>query len=60
MVLQILRDRPDEDLSPSAIGKLLDRSSGAISNACDRLQADGTVARTSDKPRKFRFAAAKS
>ncbi len=60
MVLQVLRDQPDQDFSPSAMGKLLDRSSGAISNACDRLQADGAIVRTSDKPRKFRIAAAKS
>ena len=60
MVLQVLRDYPDQDFSPSAMGKLLDRSSGAISNACDRLQADGAVMQTSDKPRRFRLAAAKS
>lgn len=56
MVLQFLRDRPGEDFSPSAMGKALARSSGAISNACDRLHADGAVVRTSDKPRKFRIA----
>jgi len=60
MVLRLLRDHPDEDFSPSAMGKRLDRSSGAISNACDRLQANGAVVRTSDKPRKFRIAAAQS
>ena len=56
MVLQYLRDHGGEDFSPSAMGKALARSSGAISNACDRLQADGAVLRTSDKPRKFRIA----
>jgi hypothetical protein len=60
MVLKHLRDHPDEDFSPSAMGKALARSSGAISNACDRLQADGAVTRTSDKPRKFRIATSKS
>lgn len=60
MVLKHLRDHPDEDFSPSAMGKALARSSGAISNACDRLQADGAVIRTSDKPRKFRIATSKS
>lgn len=60
MVLQFLRDHRGEDFSPSAIGKALARSSGAISNACDRLQADGAVIRTSDKPRKFRIATSKS
>ena len=56
MVLQYLRDHGGEDFSPSTMGKALARSSGAISNACDRLQADGAVLRTSDKPRKFRIA----
>ena len=60
MVLKHLRDHPDEDFSPSAMGKSLARSSGAISNACDRLQADDAVIRTSDKPRKFRIATSKS
>jgi hypothetical protein len=56
MVLQFLREHPGEDFSPSAMGKALARSSGAVSNACDRLQADRAVVRTSDKPRKFRIA----
>jgi hypothetical protein len=60
MVLQFLRDHSGEDFSPSAMGKVLARSSGAISNACDRLQADGAVVRTSDKPRKFRIVTSKS
>jgi len=57
MVLQFLRDHPEGDFSPTAMGKVLARSSGAISNACDRLHADGAITRTSDKPRKFRIAA---
>jgi hypothetical protein len=60
MVLQFLRDHSGEDFSPSAIGKVLARSSGAISNACDRLQAGGAVVRTSDKPRKFRIVTSES
>src|SRR5262249_9217902 len=59
MVLQLLRDHPNEDFTPSAIGKRLDRSSGAVSNACDRLQMDGAVVQSNDKPRKFRLASAK-
>jgi hypothetical protein len=56
MVLQLLRDNPDEDFTPSAIGRRLERSSGAVSNACDRLQVGGAVVQTSEKPRKFRIA----
>jgi hypothetical protein len=58
MVIGYLRDRPDEDLSPSAIGKALERSSGAVANACDRLLADEAIVLASEKPRKFRIAAA--
>ena len=58
MVIGYLRERPDQDLSPSAIGKALERSSGAVANACDRLLADGAIVLASEKPRKFRIAAA--
>lgn len=53
-----LRDHPGEEFSPSAIGKALGRSSGAVANALDRLVADGYARQTCDKPK--RFAAAKT
>lgn len=55
MVLRVLQDHPDQEFSPSALGKLLARSSGAIANACERLMADGAIARTSEKPRRYRI-----
>ncbi|MGH3780012.1 MAG: MarR family transcriptional regulator [Pseudonocardiaceae bacterium] len=48
-----LRDHPGEEFSPSKIGKELDRSSGAVSNALDKLVADGYAVQTQDKPKRF-------
>jgi hypothetical protein len=48
-----LRDHPGEEFSPSRIGKKLGRSSGAVSNALDRLVADGYAVQTQDKPKRF-------
>jgi hypothetical protein len=56
MVIGYLRERPDQELSPSAIGKGLERSSGAVANACDRLMTDGAIVQTSEKPRRYRLA----
>jgi DNA-binding transcriptional ArsR family regulator len=56
MVLNHLREHPDEEWTPSAMGKALARSAGAIFNACQRLTADGTITQTSEKPRRFRVA----
>jgi predicted transcriptional regulator len=55
MVVDHLREHPGEDLSPTALGKALARSSGAIANACEKLAADGVVTKTSQKPRRYRF-----
>ena len=55
MVLDHLRSHPSEELTPFVIGRELGRSSGAVANACDRLLADGAIAETSQKPRRFRF-----
>ena len=57
MVLNHLRAHPDQEFTPSTMGKLLTRSSGAISNACESLLAFGLISRTSEKPRRYRFAA---
>jgi len=56
MVIGYLRERADQELSPSAIGKGLERSSGAVANACDRLMTDGAIVQTSEKPRRYRLA----
>ena len=48
-----LREHPGEEFSPSAIGKALRRSSGAVANALDRLVTDGYARQTCDKPKRF-------
>jgi DNA-binding MarR family transcriptional regulator len=53
MVEDYLTGRAGEELSPSVIGKALGRSSGAVSNALDKLVADGYAVQTQDKPKRF-------
>jgi hypothetical protein len=48
-----LRDHASDEFSPSAIGKALHRSSGAVANALDKLVADGYATQTCDKPKRF-------
>jgi DNA-binding transcriptional MocR family regulator len=57
MVLAHLRGHPDEEFSPSAIAKVLARSSGAVANCCDSLLMAKAVVQTNDQPRRFRIAA---
>jgi hypothetical protein len=52
-VEEFLRDHEDEAFGPSAIGKALGRSSGAVNNALEKLVTDGYAMRTSDKPKRF-------
>ncbi|WP_434450139.1 MarR family transcriptional regulator [Lentzea sp. E54] len=57
MVEDYLRDHPGEEFGPAAIAKALDgKSSGAVSNALDKLVANGTAAQTNDKPKRFALA----
>jgi DNA-binding MarR family transcriptional regulator len=58
-VLEFLRQRPGEEWGPTGLSRQLEASSGAISNALDRLATLGLVRRTSDKPRRFTAADAK-
>jgi hypothetical protein len=59
MVEDYLRDHPGEQVGPTAIANALGgKSSGAVSNALDKLVADGTAVKTQDKPRRFALAPA--
>lgn len=60
MVEDYLAEHPDEQFSPSAIGKALNRSSGAVNNALDKLVADGYAIQTQDRPKRFRMNATAS
>jgi len=54
-----LRDHAGADFGPVAIAKALGgRSSGAVSNALDRLVAQGIVVRTADTPKRFALSTA--
>lgn len=54
LVLVHLREHSDQDHTPSALGKVLAHSSGAIANACEKLAKEGAITQTSEKPRKYR------
>jgi hypothetical protein len=57
MVEDFLRDHPGAEFGPTAIAKELGgKSSGAVSNALDKLVADSVAVKTQDKPRRFALA----
>ncbi len=58
MVEDYLRDHPDDEFGPTKIGHDLGRSSGAVSNALERLVASGYAVRSNDRPKRYRLAAA--
>jgi DNA-binding MarR family transcriptional regulator len=60
MVEDYLAEYPNEQFSPSAIGKALNRSSGAVNNALDKLVADGYAIQIQDRPKRFRINATAS
>jgi hypothetical protein len=54
MVEDHLREHPSEEFGPTAIANALGgKSSGAVSNALDKLVADGVAVKTKDKPKRF-------
>jgi DNA-binding MarR family transcriptional regulator len=55
LVREYLAARPGEDLGPTQIGKALDRSQGAVSNALARLEAAGEAELVSGAPRRYRI-----
>ena len=52
LVVDYLSAHPEE-LGPTAVGKALGRSPGAVSNALQRLQVDGRVRLVSQAPRRY-------
>lgn len=55
LVEEFLTDHPGEH-GPVEIGKAISRSSGAVANALGRLVTSGWAVRTSDKPKRYRYA----
>lgn len=59
MVEDFLSDHPGEEFGPVTIAKALGgKSSGAVSNALDKLVDEGVAVKTNDKPRRFALAPA--
>lgn len=52
-VLEFVRARPREELSPTGVARALNASAGAVSNALERLVQSGDVVRKADSPRRF-------
>ena len=56
LVLGYLSERPSESFGPSALGKALGRSQGAVSNSLATMAARGEIELVGDKPRRYRAA----
>jgi DNA-binding MarR family transcriptional regulator len=56
LVLDYLKAHGDDAIGPNAIGKALSRSSGAVANACQRLESSGSLRLVSNSPRRFQIA----
>lgn len=55
LVVEYLKANPDEPLGPTAIGKGLERSQGAVANALARLAETGAAVCVSESPRRYRL-----
>ena len=56
LVRDYLAARPGEAFGPTAVGKALGRSQGAVSNSLASMAAKGDVVLVGDKPRRYRTA----
>lgn len=55
MVLEHLQAHPDQAFTATRISRLIDRSSGAIANALDKLAHHGLAELVSEQPRTYRL-----
>ncbi|MFG2398443.1 hypothetical protein [Streptomyces lydicus] len=56
MVIDHLRAHPAEAFTATRISRTIERSSGAIANALDKLVSQGIAKQVNDRPREFRLA----
>lgn len=56
LVEDVFHENPGTALGPSAISSKLQRSSGAVANACARLVEKGVLVRTQDSPKRYALA----
>lgn len=59
LVLEHLKAHAGEQVGPVTIAKALDRSSGAVGNACQRLADAGAIQLASESPRRYQYDEAK-
>jgi hypothetical protein len=55
LVLEYLLAHPEQECTPTAVGKALGRSSGAVANALAKFAASGDAVLTSEVPRRYRI-----
>ncbi|UZJ33460.1 helix-turn-helix domain-containing protein [Streptomyces endophytica] len=55
MVIDHLQAHPDEAFTATRISRIIERSSGAIANALDKLVSQGIAEQVNDQPRTFRL-----
>lgn len=58
LVLEYLLAHQEQEWSPTAVGKALGRSTGAVANALAKFAASGDAVLTSEAPRRYRIATA--
>ncbi|MCW7985033.1 hypothetical protein XF35_06700 [Streptomyces platensis subsp. clarensis] len=56
MVIDHLQAHPDEAFTATRISRIIEKSSGAIANALDKLVSQGIAEQVNDRPRVFRLA----
>ncbi|GAU71517.1 hypothetical protein SSP35_44_00020 [Streptomyces sp. NBRC 110611] len=56
MVIDHLHAHPDEAFTATRISRIIDKSSGAIANALEKLASQGIAEQVTDRPRTFRLA----
>ncbi len=60
LVLDHLKQHPRVEVTSTELSHKLNRSNGAIQNALEKFAKQGTAVRTSDAPRRYRYAGAKA
>jgi hypothetical protein len=55
LVLEYLLAHQEQEWSPTAVGKALGRSTGAVANALAKFAASGDAVLTSETPRRYRI-----
>jgi predicted transcriptional regulator len=53
LVREFLHEHPDEEFGPAKIGAELERSSGAVNNALEKLVTNGLATKTHEAPKRF-------